>query len=417
MTLPALSSAQRGGLAVSRRVLVISTYNFDRRPWNGVLFEFADVIGRIERTTQTVPEPAGPGFSLNGSLAETLLPGRVRSGLRRVMLLTDRGLFRVTTVEEDHDICLFMCQFPRELRNLRRVHGWRRRSRFAAAFVLETWPSLLANDAAALRMLDEFDHVFVLNAGSVPHVRRYTRTPVSFLPTGVDAIQACPVEAAPERVIDILALGRHAWGAHLQMLEAARTQRLFYYFDAWSGLQARDWRQVREANAGLVQRSRFSVVWSPAEHLAHLRTQPGQAALSTRYFESMAGGAILIGSRVRAPEFDVLFGADAVIEIAPDGSDFTQVFAAIQAEPDRQAAMRVRNVADSLRRHDWACRWADVLRAAGAEPTLEHRQRLAELERRAATVERSTHGRGAEHRPAAAMLPEDGPWLRAQGAA
>jgi hypothetical protein len=387
------------GGGVSRNVLVISTYNFDRRPWNGVLFEFADVIGRIELTSPVAPEPATPGVNLNGSLVEAFFPadGKLRRGLHRAILMGRRGFFKTMTVEEHHDICLFMCQFPRELRNLRRVHGWRRRSRFAAAFILETWTQRLAEDAAALRMLDEFDHVFVLNAGSIPELQRYTRTPVSFLPTGVDAIGACPSETPPERVIDILSLGRHVPGAHLQMLDVARAERLFYHFDLWSGLQARDWKQVRETNAGLIQRSRFSVVWSPAEHLSHLKLQRREAVLSTRYFESMAGGAILIGSRVRAPEFDDLVGTDTVVEIAPDGSDFARVFAALHAEPEWQAEMRVRNVAASLRRHDWAHRWGEVLRVAGAEPTVEHRQRLAELGRRAAAVERIAHASPPAH--------------------
>ncbi len=357
-----------------------------------MIYEFLDVVAAVEHATLVAPEAAAHGFPLNGRLVESILPstGRLRSRLRKVVLAGNGGRFRPTRVEQDHDICLFACQFVRDLPNLRRVKDWRRRSRFAAAFILETWTPHLEQHAAALRILDEFDHVFVLNASTIPALRRYTTTPVSFLSTGVDALRSCPVDAAPERVIDILSLGRHTSGAHRRMLEVARAQRLFYHFDVWSGLQARDWRQVRDWNADLMQRSRFSVVWAPAEHLP-IPLPPGEVALSTRYFEGMAGGAILIGSRVDAPEFRELVGADTVVEIAADGSDFEQVFAALCADPHRLEAMRARNIAASLRRHDWAYRWGEVLRVAGREPTAAHQERLAELDRRATRVEMARH--------------------------
>lgn len=375
-----------------RDTLLISTHNCDRRPWNGVLYEFLDVISTLERATLVAPEAAAHGFPLNGRLVESVLPstGKLRSRLRRIVLAGQGGRFRPTRIAQDHDICLFVCQFMRDLPNLRRVKDWRRRSRFAAAFILETWTPHLKQNAAALRILDEFDHVFVLNASSIPALQRYTRTPISFLATGVDALNACPVDAAPERVIDILSLGRQTGGAHKRIREFADTERLFYHFDVWSGLQARDWRQVRDWNAALMQRSRFSVVWSPAEHLP-ISLPPGEVVLSTRYFEGMAGGAILIGSSVKAPEAREFLGEDAVVEIAPDGSDFERVFAAIRAEPARLETMRTRNVAMSLRRHDWAYRWGEILQVANVEPTAAHRQRLAELARRAEYVEEAGH--------------------------
>lgn len=353
-----------------------------------MLYEFLDVIAGVERATLVAPEAAAHGFPLKGRLVESVLPsnGRLRNRLRKIVLAGQGGRFRPTRIEQDHDICLFVCQFVRDLPNLRRVKDWRRRSRFAAAFVLETWTPHLKQNAAALRVLDEFDHVFVLNASTIPALRHYTKTPISFLATGIDAMNACPVDAAPDRVIDILSLGRQTAGAHRRILDLAASKRLFYHFDVWSGLEARDWRQVRDWNAALMQRSRFSVVWAPAEHLP-ISLPPGEAALSTRYFEGMAGGAILMGSRVNAPEFRELVGNEAVVEIAPDGSDFEQVFAALCAEPARLEIMRARNIATSLRRHDWAYRWGEVLEAAGMEPTAAHRQRLAELAGRAERVE------------------------------
>src|SRR5690606_17053651 len=111
---------------MARDILLVSTHNCDLRPWNGVIYEFLDVVAAVD------------GFPLEGRLVESILPstGRLRSRLRKVVLAGNGGRFRPTRIEQDHDICLFACQFVRDLPNLRRVKDWRRRSRFAAAFIL-----------------------------------------------------------------------------------------------------------------------------------------------------------------------------------------------------------------------------------------------------------------------------------------
>jgi hypothetical protein len=392
-----------------RKVLLISTYNFDRRPFNGVPYEFLDTIGRMEEATIVAPEEAAHGLPLHGGQVEVFLPQThplriglrtMRTRLRKLALTNPRmaqmhrdSRFPATQVEEDHDLCLFICQVPAELRYLRRVHGWRRRARFAAAFILESWSETLGHAADELAILDEFDHVFVMNAASMESLRRYTRTPMSFLTTGVDCLTACPSGPGPRRLVDILALGRHVEEVHRRMLELSRERGLFYQFDLWMGVTVRDWREIRDANAALIQRTRYFVAWAPGQSYTLLpgMTQAGAGAehpLSTRYFEGAAGGAILLGTRCRSPEFERFFDdADAVVEIAPDGSDFRAVFEAIEADPARRAAIRRGNIVRALRRYDWAYRWEEVLRTAGFEPTQAHRARLAELERRAVLTE------------------------------
>ena len=90
--------------------------------------------------------------------------------------------------DADYDLCFFMCQFPNELPEVEQVAGWRQRSRLACAFVLETWPHLFGKQRVDLRILDKFDHVFVLNAESIPALRAHTSTPISFLPVAADCL-------------------------------------------------------------------------------------------------------------------------------------------------------------------------------------------------------------------------------------
>ncbi len=135
---------------------------------------------------------------------------------------------------------------------------------------------------------------------------------------------------------------------------------------------------------------------SPGRLLSKDAESAGERALSTRYFEGAAGGAILLGSRPGCPEFDDLFDwPDAVVDIAPDGSDLRQVLAALEADPERVAAARIANVVNSLRRHDWAVRWASILDTLDLPRTEAHDARLRQLAHAAEQIELEAGGAGA----------------------
>ena len=284
-----------------------------------------------------------------------------------------------------------MCQFPRNLPDIEQVKDWRARSRLAVAFVLETWTSALEKHRAALRVLDRFDHVFVLNAASIPALQRFTSTPISFLPTATDALAARP---GPERVIDFLSLGRRLPKLHRELCTLSAEQNNFYVYDQWKNLVVRDWAEARSGNADMIRRSRYYIAWDPTlivndrNAVSKDKMSAGERVLSTRYFEGAAGGTILLGSRPGCPEFDDLFDwPDAVVEIAPDGSDLREVLAALDGNPARSTALRTANAVNSLRRHDWADRWARILDTLDLPRTEAHEARRRQLEHSANQIE------------------------------
>jgi hypothetical protein len=378
-----------------RKTLLISTFNCDRRPAQGVCFEFVNIISRLERATIIAPEAVkgAPGALVHAMRANG---GSVRSAIRQMRRAQQGLMSQPARVDQDHDLCFFMCQYLRELPNVERVKGWRERSRRAVAFILESWSSTLEDLRSEIRILDKFDHVFVLNADVVPRLQRYTRTPVSFLPPGADCLAGLHGHEEPARVIDVLCIGRRIDAVHQRMLHEARERGWYYAFDSWAGLRASDWATVRAVNAGMIRRSRYFVAWDPSYADKKSGLMRGDRAFTTRHFEGAGGGAILLGSRTRSSEFDACFDwPDAVIEISPDGSDLAERLSELEADPARQAAIRRNNMLNFLRRHDWAHRWAHMVETLGLEITPAHRARQEALASAAQAIESR---RGARRR-------------------
>lgn len=349
-----------------------------------------DVVSRIE--TATIVAPCAPAASarISSSLFAPLRMdrGSILSVLREIQLMRRGAAFVPVTVEEDHDVCLFVAQFPTDLVNLRRVRGWRKRSRLAIAFILETWPNLLKRSESELKLLNDFDHVFVLNEDSIPDLRRRVSTPISFLATATDCLRAAPVSIAGPRPIDVVSTGRSLAPVHLRLLQIARERDLFYVFDAWTALKAINWAEVRDANAAAIKRSKYSIVWDPSVSMSKMIEMGHQRTLTTRYFESAAGGAVVLGSRSSSTAFETHFDwPDAVVPIAPDGSDVAERIAELDADPDRCAAIRRANTVNCLRRHDWSHRWGTMVATLGLEGTAAHADRHAALEARASAIE------------------------------
>jgi hypothetical protein len=72
---------------------------------------------------------------------------------------------------------------------------------------------------------------------------------------------------------------------------------------------------------------------------------------------------------------------DAVVEIAPDGSNTVDVLSALSADPDRLREISRRNAVQSLLRHDWVYRWKRIFEIAGVTPTQGMQSRERQLKR------------------------------------
>lgn len=363
-----------------RKCLLVSTCNADLQPWNGVCYEFLDVVSTIEDAVTVAPPGRFHFRQPLPKLREVVAELAVRADVRLRGLVGGHGhRLNRAHLDADYDLTFFVCQFAEEIHEIEQVRGWRERSAFAAIFILESWSSTFAANRSRLRLLDRFDHVFVLNGTCIDALRHYTSTPISQLSTASDCLMATPAPNHPARSIDFTCMGRRQREIHEILVAFAREHGLFYHHDVWRNLLLTDtWASVRQFNADVIKRSRYFLVWGPKtanpnkQHIIG-----GDDALSTRYFEGIVGGAILIGTSPACPEFAASFDwPDAVVEL---GDDPLEVIRDLDADPRRAARIRQANMTHALLRHDWVCRWRQVLDVAGARPTGLHEAREQQL--------------------------------------
>ncbi|HQT79424.1 MAG TPA: glycosyltransferase [Rhodopila sp.] len=372
------------------RVLIASEYNAKDKAHFAQSFEFCSVVASCDTADVVAP-------SLDHAIErrfKAILPphdgdnvqrdfNRLANGLRKGLGLKNAPSIESVVIDRDYELFFFVAWSPQSLVELTRMKGWRRRCKIAVAYLFELWSSTLEEDRAYLKLLDQFDHVFLLHGQCIPHLAAYTKAPCSVLPVGVDCLMATPYPSPPKRVIDVYSFGNRSAAVHRTLLEMTRQDDIFYVYDTLTGANSpvRDWAEHRALLTGMIKRSRYFIGFSPASLAgAKAGKVAGEQVVPARLFEGAAGGAIILGSAPRCPEFDACFDwPDAVIEVSPDGSDIESIIRELDANPDWTERIRRTNVAGCLRKHDWAHRWEHILSAVGMQPLPQLADRKATL--------------------------------------
>ncbi|MEA9729909.1 glycosyltransferase [Xanthomonas campestris] len=382
-------------MPAARSVLLSSNYEAWPEAFNGQAYAFLNVVRSLEHADVVCPPAAAyaSGRGVNPSVSYLLneLSYRGVSALRRLRGQPAASNAQRCEVERDYDLFFYVCQFPRELSTLSRIGHWQERCRTRVAYLLETWPEQLESQRSELRLLDGFDHVFVLNASCVAPLRAYTRTPVSFLPSACDVLLATPMPHPQQRCIDVVSIGRRKPDVHDKLLAHAQAHPEFFYLhDVARGGAVTHWPAHRLQSAAMIKRAKFFMAHDFVVDNKGFFKGVRKQALATRYFEGAAGGAVIVGSAQRCPEFAQCFDwDDAVIELPADLDDIGGFLRAFEQQPERLARARLHNTVHSLRRHDWAHRWAQILQALDLpRPTLMA-ERMAMLDTLATMAEQT----------------------------
>lgn len=371
------------------RVLVLSRRELSRQTWHASQYEFEDLVLELDDAVLLAPPAlAHPSLrSMAGEAANVAARG-VRARRRHPGFPSPS--MTPTRVTTDHDLLLAVFHHPEELAYLHRLQGWRERARTAVCVLIELWEPWVERDADYLSLLRSFDRVYLFNPSVAPAVARRLGVPEpDYLPMAVDALRASPLPHAPARVLDVYSYGRRSPGVHAALLELVEREGLTYVYDTLGNASVRDPAEHRRLIANMVKRSGCFLAHSINDSLdRHDRTGGVDDALAARYFEGMAGGAVLLGSRPSSALFDAAFPwPDAVVPLSYDGSETEQVLDELRREPERVARIRAENVAGCLRRHDWAHRWSTILADAGLAAPAALAERLARLTAQAASVE------------------------------
>ncbi len=302
----------------------------------------------------------------------------------------------VQSLEQDYDLFVVVLRNIFEVAALSSLKNWRDRSRQAVCILMEAWdkPHWLEDRRSLFEWLKPFDHIFLGNENAVAAVQAVTGRPCSYLPLGVDALSFYPYgkghrpdgREAQARPIKVSSLGRRSDITHRALLDWARSQNIFYYYDTAYNLHFVDHEEHRSMYANLLKRSQYFICNYSRINENH--NQPRYQEIAARFYEGAAAGAVLIGMAPTTERFQEQFGwEDAVIPMAFDEPQIEQVLRRLDAEPERLAAIQHRNVIQSLRRHDWAYRWRSLLETLDMPPLAALLARLEKLNRMATSLE------------------------------
>ena len=378
------------GSSMAPRVLVASDYNARDYAHFALVFEFCRIVSECDCVDLIAPGletymykklqrflPAHDGANLQRDL------NRLLSGFLKIIKLKSRPIMEEANLEREYELFIFVAWGAPSLVELSRIRRWREKCGKAVAFVVELWASNHENDRAYLKLLDQFDQVFLANPVA-EKLSRYTSAPCAFLPLATDCLSATPYPSPPNRVIDVYSIGNRPGELHKQLITLAERQEIFYLYDSLSSSESRmkDWREHRLLLANNIKRSRYFIAFNPAAidtfRAAVIAGQ--QTVMPARLFEGTAGGAVLIGAAPQCPEFNELFSwPDAVIEISANPEDVGAILRDLDNQPERMGRLRRTNAIQALKKHDWVYRWEKILQTVGMEPLPQLQSRKCQL--------------------------------------
>jgi hypothetical protein len=288
------------------------------------------------------------------------------------LIFQNPGL-RKTTLTQDYDVFIAVCQSHGELLYLNAIKGWEDHCKTSICWLDEMWAAYVPVMKHWLPALRRFDYIFIGNTGSIALLSDMLGKQVYYAPGAADTLRFSPFPQPSERVIDVYSIGRRSEGIHHALLEASASPDFFYIYDTLPGIadmEPYDHQRHRDFVANMAKRSRYFLVAPgkvnlPGETL-------GQSELGHRYFEGASAGAVMLGQVPESAAFAELFPwPDAVVPIRTDGSDTMQTIAALNADPQRLRAISRKNAIEALLHHDWIHRWKEILRRADLPPTPE----------------------------------------------
>jgi Glycosyl transferases group 1 len=375
---------------LKKRTLVASEYNAVDRAHFALAYEFCRIVTECDDADLIAPRVDN---YLARYLSRVLPPhddhnvqrdfNRLVNAVRKGLRLKNAPTVEPVSLDQDYDLFFFVAWSPQSLVELSRIENWRGRCKIAVAFLFELWSSTLEQDRRYVKLLDQFDHVFLNHSACIPRLPAYTRARCSLLPPGIDCLTATPYPSPPRRVVDVYSYGNRAVELHRQLLALAERGDFFYLYDSLASTDSRvkDWGEHRRLLANTIKRTRYFMGFNPATVAsANADKIAGEQVLPSRLFEGAAGGAIILGSAPQCPEFYQCFDwPDAVIEVSPKATDIAAVIAELDAQPQRTELIRRTNAIRCLEKHDWVYRWEHILATIGMEPRAQLHHRKSRL--------------------------------------
>ena len=366
-----------------RRTLLLSLRKAQNFVFNSLLYEFEDVVSQVDLVDNVFVPP------YDNSLKKIL--NKVTKNVTRhsnwgqmVPMYTNP-----VVLEQEYDLFFVILDFPHCAPLIQYVKNWRQKCKKAVCFLTEIWDQEVEDWQYALKLLENFDHVFLSVNHSVEDVAGIIQRPCTYLPPSVDTLRFYPRGAYSERSIDVCSLGRRSPITHEALVKIPKTKPFFYYFDSASKTSEQRISNPgahRTLLANLLNNSRYYI--TNKAKINHTRQTKGHQEIGYRFFEGAASGAVMIGSPPETPAFDKYFDwQNVVLPVPYDVPNIGEILAELDSQPELLAKISRDNVINSLLKHDVVYRWQEILASVGLEPTSGMKSRQAHLRQLAQKLE------------------------------
>jgi hypothetical protein len=357
------------------RILVWSQRNIENFIFNSCLFEFEDLINKVDLADIISP----PKYSLEGKIIKKLIKNSTQYLKEAVYF---NPYLKSISLEQEYDVFFTVLDFPKNLSSINLLSNWRKKCCFAVCYLVEIWRKDLFELKNFLEFFQNFDLICLGHSEIVNDVQKIINRPCIYLPPGVDALKFCPDLTTNHRSIDLLSLGRRSDVVHQALLELAEQKNFFYYYDYLSGAEQRSnrFQEHRTLIANLLKSSRYFI--TNYAKVNQVQQTLGQREIGYRFFEGAAAGNILLGCSPNNAAFRYYFDWDnAVIPINFDEQNIVKIIAELDSQPELLKQIQTDNVVNSLLRHDWVYRWEQVLDKLGMPLTRSMKQRQDQLKK------------------------------------
>jgi hypothetical protein len=382
--------------APDARVLCVSVRDIDPVLSRCTQFELEDIIAAVDAVDVIAPGALTAPEDGKSSTQKVMLTLQALAAkiYRRLEVKAEgfapiAGRRRLPAgVKPSYDLLFVSAEAPEDLYDLAPCAMWRSGARVTTCYINELYVSDVPALGAVLGVLRQFDHIFLGMSGTVEALAQATGRPCHYLAPSIDTLKFCPFPEAPERVVDVYAMGHRPPETHKALVEMAASGDCYYMYDTVKNSPVTSYTEHRSRLAELIKRSRFFLVNVASWHKG-TRIE-GNQELAYRFVEGAAGGAVLVGEAPRSASFAEHFGwTDAVIPVAFNSTDIADVIAELAADPARVERISRTNVVNSLRRHDHVYRWSKVLSVTGLKETSAMGSRRRELAELADSIERT----------------------------
>lgn len=354
------------------RVFVLSQRNYSHHASRCAFYEFEDVISTLDAVDLFSPQ-----FAATQSTSLTY------KFLNRATRYTTAckpfyALLQQHKLNQTYDLFFACIQSPLDILSLQTIKNWRENCRVAVCWLDEIWLKEIAKYKHHLDLLKDFDYIFMNFSASIEPVAAITQRPCHLIHFAVDAIKFCPYPQPADRGIDVYGIGRRSPTTHQALLHQMGQKNFFYVYETLKSLNCLNNQEHRQLYAEILRRSRYFIA-NKAKFDSTLANQ--QEEVSSRFFEGIAAGAILIGMPPVCEAFTANFDwQDAVIPVSPDDPQVAEIIAALDANLQRLELAQSTNITNALLRHDWVYRWEQILQTIGMAPTAQMAQRKAHLQ-------------------------------------